>query len=132
MSKPVRLSFPARGDLLILARLVAAAVASRAELGVDDIEDLRLAVDELCLSVMTEGDEKGEVSLELTPSEGSVEISCAYAAPPSSAPVARLPGEPPELSSRILEALVDAHSLSVDGSRRHGWLKKQSTSVPSV
>ena len=47
----VELTLPARPDLLVLARMTVGAVAARAEMAVDDIEDLRLAIDELCLSV---------------------------------------------------------------------------------
>jgi len=52
MSDVVELTFPVRSDLLVLARLTAAALASRADFGIEDIEDLRLVVEELCLSVV--------------------------------------------------------------------------------
>lgn len=129
MADVIRLSFPARADLLILARLTAAAVAARAELGVDEIEDLRLAVDELCVSVMGKGEREGELTVEMTRTSGSVEISCSYAPAPGEATVL---GEPPELSSRILEALVDAHSFKVEDGGRQAWLKKVSTSLRSA
>ena len=52
MSDTVELTIPVRSDLLILARLTAAAMAARAEFGIEDIEDLRLVVEELCISVI--------------------------------------------------------------------------------
>ena len=61
-SELVELSIPVRADLVVLARLTAATVASRAGFGVDEIEDLRLAVEELCLSVV-DGDDGGRLHL---------------------------------------------------------------------
>src|ERR1700683_666298 len=46
----VELSFPASVDLVVLARFTAATVAARAGFDIDEIEDPRLAVDELCVS----------------------------------------------------------------------------------
>jgi hypothetical protein len=46
----IGLEIPARADLLQLVRLTAGVVAARASLGLDDVEDLRLAAEELCLS----------------------------------------------------------------------------------
>src|SRR4051794_17777461 len=48
----IRLIIPGRPDFLRLARLAAADAGSRAGLTFDEIEDLRIAVDELCHSVM--------------------------------------------------------------------------------
>ena len=52
MTDTVELTIPVRADLVVLARLTAATVASRADFDVEEIEDLRLAVDELCISVI--------------------------------------------------------------------------------
>ena len=51
MSDTVELTLPIRADLVVLARFAAATIASRADFDVEEIEDLRLAVDELCISV---------------------------------------------------------------------------------
>ena len=48
----IRLIIPGSPDFLRLARLAAADAGSRAGLTFDEIEDLRIAVDELCHSVM--------------------------------------------------------------------------------
>ena len=52
MTDIVELTIPVKADLVVLARLTAATVASRADFDVEEIEDLRLAVDELCISVI--------------------------------------------------------------------------------
>ena len=51
MADVVGLSIPSGADLLVLARLTAATVASRAGFDVEEVEDLRLAVDELCVAL---------------------------------------------------------------------------------
>ena len=48
----IRLIIPGKPDFLRLARLAAADAGSRAGLTFDEIEDLRIGVDELCHSVM--------------------------------------------------------------------------------
>ncbi|MCD9622713.1 hypothetical protein [Rhabdothermincola salaria] len=53
-SRPVRLTFPAEARNLRIARLTAAGVAGEAGFSLDAIEDLRVAVDELC-AVLVDG-----------------------------------------------------------------------------
>ena len=48
----VELSLPADAQMLFLARMTAAAVATRAELNYEQVEDLRLAIDELCIALL--------------------------------------------------------------------------------
>ena len=54
LSQRVELALPAQPELLFLARMTAAAVASRAEFGFDQVEDLRLAIDELWVTLAGE------------------------------------------------------------------------------
>ena len=56
MSEAVELIIPVQSDLVVLARLTAATVASRAGFDVEEVEDLRLAVDELCVSIVNGSD----------------------------------------------------------------------------
>lgn len=141
----VGLRIPAQAELLILARLVAAAVAARGECSVDEIEDLRLAIDELCLSVMGgEDQEGGELSLELTREPGAIQISCTFvtsgqggrsgpepAAVTGAPTIAGIDREVQDLSSRILDALVDEHHFDERGTARRGWLRKELSTLGS-
>ena len=60
----VELTLSVADDLLALARLTVSAVASRAGFDVEEIEDLRLAVDELCLQVL-QGRRSGRLVLAM-------------------------------------------------------------------
>ena len=131
MSEPVELSIPVQSDLIVLARLTAATVASRAGFDVEEVDDLRLAVDELCVLV-TEGSETGRLHLTFAITDGLVEVSCALDGADQAQ--GRRPDEYGErdLSIRILDALVDQHGEEFDGGQRRGWLRKRTPrTVPS-
>lgn len=123
----VELRFPARADNIVLARLTAAAVAARAGFGVEDIEDLRLAVEELCLCLVP-ADGAGQLSLTFTRGDDLIEIS---AATDGSGTGHRLPevDRNADLSARILDALVDEHGETGDGGRSRLWLRKRRNPV---
>jgi serine/threonine-protein kinase RsbW len=129
MTDVVELTIPVEADLVVLARLTAATVASRAEFDVEEIEDLRLAVDELCVSLL-QGGRNGRLDLQFTREDDVIEVSCTYSGtvdvPPSRAADEALDG----LSARILDALVDEHGeLDQDGQRR-AWLRKRRSHQP--
>src|ERR1700747_3519492 len=71
----VQLDIPASGDLLTLARLTAATLAARSAFTVEEVEDLRLAVDELCLPLVR-ACSQGRLQLQYTGSDGTVRIEC--------------------------------------------------------
>ena len=123
MRDVVELTIPIKADLIVLARLTAATVASRAGFDVEEIEDLRLAVDELCVSLVSEQPD-GQYHLTFVRDDGGVEVTCTVAeeaTPPGSALSA---GSSNDLSARILDALVDEHGQEqIDGGRR-AWLRK--------
>lgn len=124
----VELSIPVRADLVVLARLTAATVASRSSFDVEEIEDLRLAVDELCVSMV--GEERGgRLALRFVRGGEDIEVSCTYHADsPAGAPDAgRAPDgpSPDGLSARILDALVDEHGRDDHGGLQRVWLRKR-------
>ena len=114
----VELSLPARPDLLFLVRMTAAAVASRADFGYDQIEDLRLAIDELCLTVCGEDAAEGRLQLLFKWGDDAIEIVALYDAESDGG----RPGAN-ELSERILDALVDEHGADVVGGCPRAWLR---------
>jgi serine/threonine-protein kinase RsbW len=121
--EPVELSIPVQSDLILLARLTAATVASRAGFDVEEIEDLRLAVDELCFLVTCDR-AAGRLNLMFITDDDAVEVICALdgsVVDDGDADERRAR----ELSVRILAALVDEHGEEPDGGRRRGWLRKR-------
>jgi anti-sigma regulatory factor (Ser/Thr protein kinase) len=107
----IRLIIPGAPEFLRLARLAAADAGSRAGLTYDEIEDLRIGVDELCYSVMR-ADGSGVVALAFQPlPEGiAVEGEGPRLDPDRNA-------KPSELSRTIIAAVVDDHDLSRDGDK---------------
>jgi hypothetical protein len=127
----VELTFPASVDLVVLARFTAATVAARAGFDVDEIEDLRLAVDELCVSY-------GPIELHATVrlhfgrTEGTVRITGEFdgsGARPRDAIIGTsdpLSAKRAEAFSRqLLAALVDDHGLEQANGRQVAWLQKR-------
>jgi anti-sigma regulatory factor (Ser/Thr protein kinase) len=125
VSDRIELALPDRSDLLVLVRLTAATVASRAGFDVEEVEDLRLAVDELCLSMVNEVG-GGRLRLEFVRDAGLIEVSCLHdPEPPASGGIPDTADSSPEgLSARILDALVDEHGRDIRGGRERAWLRK--------
>ena len=109
----VRLVVPAAPEYLRLVRLTAAGLASRLGFTFDEVEDLRIAVDELCFHLLGEADDEGPPdeprTMDLVYSAGADFITITGRTGLSGA----VP-EPSELSEQILDALVDEHEVSGD------------------
>jgi anti-sigma regulatory factor (Ser/Thr protein kinase) len=132
MSDVVELTIPVRSDLLVLARLTAAALASRADFGIEDIEDLRLVVEELCLSVV--GNETdGTIHLQYTREDGLITVGCSLSREGGSdgRTDGRADGEANAMSLRIIEALVDEYGENMVADRRQAWIRKRRSKVAS-
>jgi hypothetical protein len=124
-AEEVRLLIPAAPGYLRLARLTAAAVASRMGFTFDEVEDLRIAVDELCYYVLdTDGEEEvdGSITLTCTIGDGDLEVRGEATAPTTAG---RSDSSLPELSRRILEAVVDEYSCDTGGDAARFWLRKR-------
>jgi anti-sigma regulatory factor (Ser/Thr protein kinase) len=123
----VVLSFPARGDLVVLARLVASAISTRVGFDIEELEDLRLAVGELCLLALQGSDARhGDLRLEFTVSAEAFDIGCTLVGAVPAALTAEADGdEADELSEQILAALVDEHGRQQEDGSVRAWLRKR-------
>jgi serine/threonine-protein kinase RsbW len=133
-SGTIELAIPAQPVLLQLVRMTAGVVAARADLDLDDIEDLRLAVDELCLALIGPTGHGGRLLLRYRWDDDAIEISCTVAPGPEATGGEIADGGGPgpqgqagqrrdELSAQILDALVDEHgAMTVDG-QTGAWLR---------
>jgi anti-sigma regulatory factor (Ser/Thr protein kinase) len=122
----VQLTFPARGDLIVLARLVSSAVSARAGFDIEELEDLRLAVGELCLLTLQGSDaQHGNLCPEMTVRGDAIEVTSTHegaAAGESTDPEA---DESARLSEQILDALVDEHGRERQNGLVRAWLRKR-------
>ena len=127
----VELSLPADPEMLFLARMAAAAVATRAELSVEQVEDLRLAIDELCIALLGSHSGVGQIALLFQwDADGTLDVVGTLvpqgnASAWNNGTVSERP-EPMlsfELSQRILDALVDDHGADAIGGVHRAWLR---------
>lgn len=121
----VEINLPATADLVALARFTAATLAVKANFDVEEIEDLRLAVDELCVIMLRKGSD-GRLALRFEREGDDLEVSCAYVAAAggeSIRPEPTMSGD--SLSERILDALVDQHGSILEGGESRVWLRKR-------
>ncbi len=109
-SRVIRLAIPATPEFLRLARLAVADVASRAGFSFDEIEDLRIGVDELCHLLMARGADHQHLSLtfRLDPEGVCVEGE----GPPGAARASVIQSD---LSRTIVTAVADEHEVRRDG-----------------
>ena len=121
-SRPVTVTFPAVPEYLRLARIATADAASRAGLDYEEIDDVRIAVSELC----------SLVSVERT---GAVTLAFPSRPAPSRSRVSRRPALDEvvgnDLSRAIVAAVADDHSLVTDdGVTRFRWSSALGTTPP--
>jgi serine/threonine-protein kinase RsbW len=108
LDQPVRLSLPASPRYLAAARLVATSLGAESGLSVDDLDDLRLGVNELVSLLVDAGAAGSRVDLEFEVEDGTITVRGTLAG--------AIAGqvEADELTLRIVSAVVDHHHL--DGS----------------
>ena len=102
----IRLEIPAAPEYLRLARLAVADVGARAGWSYEDIDDLRIAVDELCYAIGA-GAEHGRLTLTYSVTGQQIEVRGRGEA---TTPLAA----PGELARAIIAAVVDEFDLDVD------------------
>jgi anti-sigma regulatory factor (Ser/Thr protein kinase) len=111
----VRLLIPAEPGFLRLARLTAAAVASRMGFTFDEVEDLRIAVDELCYFLLAGRSSAGTITIVCAIHQDGLAVTGEGRWPPQSPPGPEPSPELPELSRRILESVVDEYESNGAG-----------------
>lgn len=106
----VTLVVPADPEYLRLARLAAADAGSRAGFNYEEIDDLRIGVNELC-HVLIGGGAEGSVAVEFRSGDDVVVVEGH----------AGKPGEPiaNEFTETILARVADEHAVTDAGDGRH-------------
>ena len=103
----VRLSVPADPPFVQVARLAGSALGSRAGFSIDEVDDLRIAIDELAAVLVQAADTTGplELTFEVTGDGVRVVGQVESPAQPSLS----------ELTEKILDVVVDTYSVGSDG-----------------
>lgn len=96
-------SVPARADLVRVLRSVVGGVAARLDLSYDEIDDLRIAVDEACAALLDTASTDALFSLELRPDQDGLTITAAADSDHPTWP----PDAGDSLAGRVLTALMD-------------------------
>jgi len=119
----IELVLPADTRLVRVARLVASGVATTAGFDVEEVEDLRIAVDELC-TALVEGGDGGPLLLGFDLGDGEVNILGST----SAVGIAAFEPERLALSRQILGVVVDDHELHTDHGQISVRLQKRRAS----
>lgn len=107
----IELSLPPDGQYMRLARLMASGVASTCGLPLEEVEDFRIAVDELCATLIEMGDGQPVVLVFDVASDALVVHATTRAAAGETVDEERL-----ALSRQILDVVTDGYDMtSLDG-----------------
>jgi hypothetical protein len=115
----VTLRIPGDPAYLRLARLAAADTGARAGLSVSDLEDLRIAVDELAYALIGTDHRGAPLTLKYRAARGLVEID-------GMCPGRGEPAALSELAQTIVAVIADEHELHDDGETRRFHFVKRS------
>jgi len=125
MSDEVSLKFPASFEYIRLARLVASGIAAQTNFTLDDIEDLRIAVDELCSALVeAAADRTSTVTVTFRVEGHQLEMEADVPTIPSNGTYVI-----DSISSHILRAAVDRHELEQASERLIARMSKQCLTV---
>ena len=116
----IELTVPGRPEYVVVVRLAAAAIAGRMAFSFDDIEDLKVAVGEVCTAAILEGAGTVRVAFEVHPDALTVLVRHHAARP-------RRPAPEEELDQLLVRVLMDDVSVDVDGAERITRLVKRTT-----
>src|SRR5262245_3587228 len=115
----IRLSVPAALEYVRILRLTASGVASRLGFDVEEVEDLRVAVDELA-SLVVEAAGGGELTVHFSVRDDALHIEGEASPAPADADAGV-----DDLTAQILAAVVDKWDLSAsDGTVRFSCVRR--------
>jgi hypothetical protein len=128
----IEIAIPGSVDLVVLARFTAATIGARAGFDLDEIDDLRLAVDELSVAF---GPLDAETRLRYAFLREGDTVNVRCTREPSHEEIGEGAGhterdlidwqQARELSAQLLDELVSAHGREIANGRSVAWLTKQ-------
>ncbi len=114
----IEMTIPARPEYIAVIRLVTAGIGGRMAFSFDDIEDLKIAVGEICTVAVLAGARQVLLRFDIAPD--SLKIRVAHAGKPTKGP-----GEETELGMFLVRCLMDEVRSGRDGPRHVTWLTKR-------
>jgi serine/threonine-protein kinase RsbW len=118
----VELKLPAASRYLRLARLTAAGLAGDLGFDMESLEDLRVAVDELCAAIIEGVADHATLELRYQPQGRGIRIDGHIVAP----------GDPVELhpvAEELLRMVADSYDVASTDGRRAFWVSKEPAAV---
>lgn len=112
MSDVIRMTIPAVLAYVRLPRVAIAGLATRSGFSYDEVEDLRLAVGEVCQVLLDGADRTGTLTITFGIERGKMDVEVT-----ADGPAGRNDGETERLAEQILEATVGAVDVSEEGRR---------------
>lgn len=107
----ITLSVPGRPEYVVVVRLAAAAIAGRMAFSYDEIEDLKVAVGEVCTAAILEGGPEVRVFFDVGRDRLAVEVRHR--------PENRTrPRKEEELDKLLVRVLMDQVTTEMDGAER--------------
>jgi serine/threonine-protein kinase RsbW len=123
----ISIRVPAQPAYVQVVRLVAAGLASRLRFTIDEIEDLKIGVDELCAYLTGAQGRQGELLIRFAIDESRIEIIGIA----ELAPGQRVRTDLTEFSQMILATVADSASLQQpDGQPTFKLIKTRGAPVP--
>jgi serine/threonine-protein kinase RsbW len=106
----VELRIPAKAEWVAVARLAVAAVASRSDFSVEEIEDIRLAIAEACTNVIRDADPGMQIDIRCQSARDSLSVTVRGGA----AVRLRVDGSEAGLGVIIIQSLMDSVEYLVE------------------
>ena len=112
VSDVIRMTIPAVLSYVRLPRVAIAGLATRSGFSYDEVEDLRLAVGEVCQVLLDGADRNGTLTIEFTVERARIRVAVT-----SDGPAGRHDGVGERLAGQILQATVGSVEVSEEGRR---------------
>lgn len=111
-SDVIRMTIPAVLAYARLPRVAIAGLATRSGFSYDEVEDLRLAIGEVCQVLLDGADRDGTLTVSFTIERGRMGVEVS-----ADGPAGRNDGAGEKLSGQLIEATVGAVEVGDDGRR---------------
>lgn len=113
----IELLLPASRDLMLVVRLATSGVVARAGLTIDVLDDVKMAVEEACMYMMTQASESARLKLQFGLGESAIEVGIGCEQDGSDMRNCSGSDESAELEvvRCILESLVDEVEICQNG-----------------